>query len=192
MPTGRDPVRRRSDIMPIQAVDKVVYLSPPCPPIRPRLNVELCRCGPSCDVTCPYATFERAPLVSSPRSELPALQKALGRIDKDLTVPLSLLVRYTDLIERNRVRGQESALPYVRRATIFAAMGDYARSKQDAQAALPSPVAYYRLGVAEFELGNDQEATAAFLAGLKEAPCNPHLQRGAMLALRRLRKLPQC
>ena len=108
---------------------------------------------------------------------------------------LAMLRAYTDVIEqqrrRRRLGGEEEAPePYVRRATLFALMGAWERSRDDALAALalrPSmAVANYRVGCAHLMLRDYDAATSAFATGLRLAPNNVDLANAHTLAVNAL------
>ncbi|KAJ8602539.1 hypothetical protein CTAYLR_008346 [Chrysophaeum taylorii] len=186
-------------------VEKRVFLS--CgsctAPITARVRLPACAClhtkEPS---SCPYSPRSAPPLiVNSPRSELPVLMAATGGFPappSKETVPefkvLRLLKKYTDVIERRRILDSPAHEPYVRRATLLAAIGDYDRSRRDAAAAIAiaptSAVAAFRLGVAEYRLGNFDRALAAFANGLQHAPASKHLNTARDAAIAALRSRP--
>lgn len=192
-------------------------------PIVAQLKLPMCTCRPrrSEDASlgeppCPYSPRAKscygssAPpvLVSSPRSELPMLADAvngggvplvhrkstmsLGKVPAEQLV--KMLAKYTKIVEDQEATGKENHEPYVRRATLLAAVGDYERSRCDARRACQlepsSAVSYYRLGIAEYELGSYEAAVGAFVAGLEHAPTSVELRDARQAAMNALRTRP--
>ena len=169
-----------------------------------------------------YWLATRTPLgpereVTSPRSELPVLTEAaasgatrtvmagerlrgpesMGREsvrDLDGGALLRLLARYTDMVERERLLGDERPETLVRRATLLSAAGEHARARADASRACDlaptSAVAHYRRGVADFEMGNFEAAVGAFVLGLRFSPASTDLLRAREAAMTSLRARP--
>mmetsp|Transcript_41363 Transcript_41363/g.71215 ORF Transcript_41363/g.71215 Transcript_41363/m.71215 type:complete len:270 (+) Transcript_41363:147-956(+) len=104
----------------------------------------------------------------------------LTQVKTHLTTSIvgALIKQYTHLIDEGRAEGE--ARVFVRRSTLYASAGKFKRAKKDAVHALiidPSlSVAYYRLGCAEFGLGNPEAAAQAFSSGLKYNPGSQDLQ----------------
>ncbi|KAJ1452157.1 hypothetical protein M885DRAFT_589213 [Pelagophyceae sp. CCMP2097] len=108
---------------------------------------------------------------------------------------LALLARYTDLVQKQILNSAETHDAYVRRATLLSMAGEHARARADARRAcvlLPSSaVALYRKGVAEYELGEHEDAATTFSAGLRLSPASTdlaHALKAAIGALRRPRR----
>lgn len=106
----------------------------------------------------------------------------------------AMLAKYTKIVERQISSGKETHEAYVRRATLLAALGEYEQSKHDAHRACElaptSAVARFRLGVAEYELGNYANAVDAFVAGLQYAPTSIELKDAVTVAMSALRTRP--
>ncbi|ETW10558.1 hypothetical protein H310_00825 [Aphanomyces invadans] len=107
---------------------------------------------------------------------------------------LTMLEKYSKLIRLNYESNRNMAVILSRRATLYAALGHYSESLEDAEQAIrlePNfTTAYFRKGYALCSLGRYAEACVEFRRGLEFDACCPHLRHALQVTMNSLHLKP--